>query len=108
MKGLIELEAQRWAWSQSVFINATASEAIAKARSELDEIEENILRGVKDPTEYADAIMCVLDAGKRDGISTEDILNAFEQKNSINLNRKWKRNPDGSYAHIKTLEHENE
>ena len=98
---IIKLEADRLAWSKEVFNEATPISSLRKLESEIKEIEENINLNVKDPVEYADALMCLFDAAGRQGISVEEIFSAFEVKLKINKNRIWSKNPDNSYSHVK-------
>ena len=101
MKSLIELEKERLAWSLETFTEATPIASLRKLESEIKEIEANIVKGHRDPEEYADGIMCLFDAAGREGISVEEIIEAFEAKLAKNKARKWKKNPDNSYSHIK-------
>jgi hypothetical protein len=101
MKNLIELEKERLEWSLKTFPEATPLGSLRKLESEIEEIEVNIVERFRDPVEYADALMCLLDAAGREGISLEEIIEAFELKLEKNKARKWKKNPDNSYSHIK-------
>lgn len=96
-----ELEKDRMEWALATFPEATAISSLRKLESEIKEIEHNIENGIKDPMEYADAVMCLFDSAGRNGISVDEIIDAFEQKNVINKSRKWKKNDDNSYSHIK-------
>lgn len=98
---LIDLEKERLAWSLETFTEATPISSLRKLETEIDEIERNIENGIKDPIEYADAMMCLLDSAGRDGISVEVILKAFELKLKVNKEREWAKNDDNSYSHIK-------
>jgi hypothetical protein len=100
---LAEIEAERFEWSIKTFPEATPIGSLRKLEEEIKEIEEDINNGVKNPMEYADAMMCLLDSAGRQGISVEDILGAFKEKIAINKNRTWKKNPDNSYSHIKQV-----
>jgi hypothetical protein len=97
----IALESLRMAWSEKTFPEATATSAIAKCKEELKEIEVNLQKGIKDPEEYADALMCLFDSAGRDGISARKILYAFERKFYKNISRRWQHNGDGTYSHLK-------
>jgi hypothetical protein len=101
MKNLSELEKERLEWSLVTFPEATPIASLRKLESEIKEIEVNLVKGFRDPVEYADALMCLLDSAGRAGISVEEILSAFEFKLALNKARKWKKNPDNSYSHIK-------
>ena len=51
-------------------------------------------------TEYADAIFCIMDSARREGVTVQDILNAGQAKLIVNKARKWRDNGDGSYSHV--------
>jgi hypothetical protein len=101
MKNLIELEKERLEWSLKTFPEATPIASLRKLESEIQEIEDDIKNGFQVPEEYADALMCLFDSAGRHGISVEEIIKAFAVKLDINKARKWKKNPDNSYSHIK-------
>jgi hypothetical protein len=98
---LIELEKERMEWSLKTFPEATAISSLRKLESEIKEIEADIQSGKKVPEEYADALMCLLDSAGRNGISLENIIEAFAIKLIKNKARKWVKNPDNSYSHVK-------
>lgn len=98
---LTQLETERLAWSLATFTEATPLGSLAKLRSEIDEIEKNIYAGETDAVEYADALMCLLDAAGREGLTVQGILNAFAVKLNINKARRWTKNADNSYSHVK-------
>ncbi|WP_153799054.1 dATP/dGTP pyrophosphohydrolase domain-containing protein [Foetidibacter luteolus] len=97
----LTLERKRMKWSRATFPESTALSSLSKAKGELDEIQDNILAGTKDPTEYADAIMCLFDSAARDGIPAEEVIKAYANKLNINKARKWVINSDNSYSHLK-------
>jgi len=96
------LEARRFVWSQHTFPEATAQSSLEKLKSEIKEIEQDLINNKPDPLEYADALMCLFDSAGRAGVSVEQIFSAFADKLAINQKRTWKKNPDNSYSHIKT------
>lgn len=98
---LVELENIRRPWAMQIFPEATAISSLRKLEEEIEEIENDINHDVKDPIEYADAMMCLFDSAARHGISAAQIRDAFEEKLEINLNRKWKKNPNNTYSHVK-------
>lgn len=98
---LVEMEEERLKWSLETFPEATPISSLRKAEEEMKEVEVNIESGIKDEEEYADWLMCLLDSAGRDGIWVGDILIAFARKKEKNKLRKWKKNPDNSYSHIK-------
>jgi hypothetical protein len=98
---LIQLEKQRFEWSLKTFPEATAKSSLKKLKEEIKEIKSDMKAGVKNPEEYADALMCLFDSAGRDGIPVEAIVNAFAKKFEINKNRQWIKNPDNTYSHIK-------
>jgi hypothetical protein len=101
MSTLEELENERLQWSLKTFPEATAISSLRKLEEEIKEIEADILEGKKVPEEYADALMCLFDSAGRHGISVHEIISAFAIKLIKNKNRKWVKNPDNTYSHIK-------
>jgi len=101
MKNIIELEKERMKWSLKTFPEATPLSSLAKCHEELKEIANDILEGIREPEEYADALMCLFDSAGRYGITPQQIFEAFETKLEINKARKWKKNPNNTYSHIK-------
>ncbi len=104
MKNIIELEAERFKWSMKNFPFATDISSLDKLIEEADECKKAIrdnedLESLK--LEYADCLMCLFDSAGRYGVSVEEIFEAFEKKLKINKKRKWKKNPDNTYSHIK-------
>lgn len=100
-KSIQVLEHERLEWAIKTFPEATAMSSIKKCRGELDEIEWDIEGGIKRPEEYADAIMCLFDSAARQGITVDEILEAYAAKIKINKGRKWMKNDDNSYSHVK-------
>lgn len=98
---IVQMERERLAWSLKTFPEATAISSLRKLESEIEEIEVDIVEGHRNPEEYADALMCILDSAGRQGIFIEEILHAFKVKLEINKKRVWKKNPDNSYSHVK-------
>lgn len=100
-KSIIEVEAERMKWSLETFPEATAISSLEKAKEEIDEIKTDIREGIKNAEEYADVLMCMFDSAGRNGISVEEIFDAFEKKLIINQMRTWTKNPDNTYTHNK-------
>jgi len=67
-----------------------------KLREELEEL----LKNPDDNLEWADCLICFLDAAWRKGYSFEDLLDFAIQKLDINKKRKWQKRNDGIYQHI--------
>lgn len=89
------------------FPDSDAESSLIGLKREVDEAIQE-LHGInrdydKDalPFEYSDCIMYLLDSMQRAGISLDVFKLAFEKKMKINLDRKWIKNKDGSYSHIK-------
>jgi NTP pyrophosphatase (non-canonical NTP hydrolase) len=106
MKTIIELENERLNWSLKNFPQATPISSLRKLEGEIKEVEQHL----SDPgqfnrgelsEEYADCLMCLFDSAGRFGISPVEIFEAFEKKLAINKARKWEKNPDNTYSHIK-------
>ncbi len=100
-KTIIQLENERLQWSLETFAEATPVSSLRKLEEEIKEIESNLDAGVKDPEEFADALMCLFDAAGRSGVTVEEIFASFAEKLEKNKKRIWKKNPDSSYSHIK-------
>lgn len=98
---IISLEHERMAWSLKTFPEATEISSLEKAKDEIEEIRYNICHDIKDPVEYADAIMCLFDSAGRNGIPPEAIVNAYRDKIKINKSRVWKKNANNTYSHVK-------
>jgi NTP pyrophosphatase (non-canonical NTP hydrolase) len=111
MKTIIELEAERLEWSLKNFPDATPRSSMLKLQGEAKEVLKEISKlekfpdgddGLGDLTmEYADCLMCLFDSVGRAGVSVEEIFEAFEEKLRINKARKWVKNKDNTYSHIK-------
>jgi len=99
---ILKLEAERLEWSLKTFPEATPQSSLEKLKSEIKEVEQNILDEVKDVEEYADCLMCLFDSAGRQAITPESIFIAFEKKLAKNKARVWTKNPDNSYSHVKS------
>lgn len=98
---IIFLEKERLEWSLKVFTDATAISSLRKLEEEIKEIEKNINNNIKDPVEYADALMCLFDSAGRTGILPTEIFKSFSEKLKINKSRDWSKNNDNTYSHVK-------
>lgn len=103
VSNIIELEAERMAWSIKTFPEATAISSLRKLEGEVEETEIDIINGHREPLEYADMLMCLFDsAGRQDKpITPQEIFDAFEKKLKINKARTWVKNIDNTYSHVK-------
>jgi hypothetical protein len=101
MKTIQQLEAERLAWSLETFTEATPISSLRKLESEIKEIESDINAGIKNPEEYADALMCLFDSAGRHGIFPDEIFEAYATKTEKNKARTWTKNADNSYSHVK-------
>lgn len=89
------------AWSKETFTEATALSSLEKAKGEINEMIQDINNGKQEPKEPADVIMCVFDSSGRHGMDAINVMEAYIEKVDENKSRKWKRNPDNTYSHIK-------
>lgn len=112
-KSIIELEQERFEWSLKNFPEATAHSSLLKLKEETIEIEEHLIKwkeqgwlDLKIADEYADGLMCLFDSAGRAGLTPQDIFDAFELKLKINKERKWIKNPDNTYSHVKIEEND--
>lgn len=95
------LEMDRLTWSLEMFPEATVQSSLIKCKHEIAEIEEDIKNGVRNPVEYVDALMALLDSAGRQGIYVNEIIQAFNEKLKINKGRDWIKNDDNTYSHVK-------
>ena len=98
---LERMEEDRMAWSKEIFTEATAKSSLEKAKDEIQEIENDMQAGKVNVEEFVDAVMCILDSAGRSGISVSQFSNAYKSKLEKNKARKWKKNPNNSYSHVK-------
>jgi NTP pyrophosphatase (non-canonical NTP hydrolase) len=106
-KTIEELENERWVWSLKTFPEATATSSLMKLIDELNEVRDAIAKRKSQAEiaeEYADLIMCAFDSAARQGILIGDLRDAFEKKLSINKERKWEKNANNTYSHIRQLD----
>ncbi len=98
-----ELETKRLAWSLEKFPDATPISSLRKLEEEIKEVEKDIHAGAINSIneEYADCLMCLFDSAGRLGISPQLIFEAFALKFEKNKNRKWIKNADNTYSHVK-------
>ncbi len=82
----INAEKDRLKWSLETFTEATSISSLDKAKDEIDEIKRDIENNIREPEEYADALMCIIDSAGRHGIGLEEILESY--KNKIPINKK--------------------
>lgn len=106
MTDIIQLEKERMEWALVTFPEATANSSLRKLRGEIEEVELELMKPDDVPQwnpaeEYADCLMCLFDSAGRAGISPEVIFKAFEHKLKKNKARKWAKNPDNTYSHVK-------
>lgn len=111
MIDIIKLEKERLEWSLKQFPEATPRSSMLKLKSEVSEVLKEIgwLERFPDgddglldlSMEYADCLMCLFDSAGRAGLSAEDIFESFEVKFEINKDRKWVKNSDNTYSHVK-------
>lgn len=90
------------------FPEATPQSSLNKLRAELKEVEALIApneawmhSNEAKAEEYVDCLMCLFDSAARAGISGKEIENAFQLKYLKNKTRKWVKNSDNTYSHVK-------
>lgn len=101
---IIKLEKERLEWSLKTFPEATKFSSLEKLRNEIEEVKNELRVGfsVDDLSEeYADCLMCLFDSAGRAGVLPEQIFQAFALKLEKNKNRKWVKNPNNTYSHVK-------
>jgi phosphoribosyl-ATP pyrophosphohydrolase len=86
-----------------IFSKSGAKEFAKKLIFEAQELEEEMknpfAKHVMD--ELADVAICLAATISRLGYDYNDLVHAMQAKHEINKNRKWKRNTDGTYSHVK-------
>jgi len=102
-KTIIELEQERLEWALEIFPKATQLSSLDKLVGEVEEIKNDISKGIRQPLEYADVLMCLFDSAARQQvpITPQEIFDAFEEKLKINKARNWVKNDDNTYSHVK-------
>lgn len=104
---LVRLIEDQARWSQKTFGSDDERGplgAIRHLRKEVDEIEAN----PDDPEEYADALLLLMDAGRRAGFSFATIVYEAAAKQTVNERRQWPAitsdNAEQPVEHIETQE----
>lgn len=83
-------------WADGVYPNRTPHTSLAKLS--LEEIPEFLMSKAKEPHEFADIIILVLDIAHQHGI---DVEQAIDEKMTINENRRWRVDPKtGVMSHV--------
>lgn len=104
MKNFETIAKEHIEFTTATFTEATALSSIYKLQAETEELKaelSNKFNTIELITEYADCFFCLIDSAARCGLSIDHIISSMEQKLEINKSRKWKKNPDNSYSHIK-------
>ena len=96
---LLQMEVVHWADRQ--FPNRKWENTFNKLRDE--EIQE-LFENPKDPSEYADVFILLLDLANMAGLSSDNLTNAIRDKLIINKNRKWIIDADTNIARHLTQE----
>ena len=94
------IEEGRFAWSLKTFPDATPESSLAHAKDEMREIKDSLSFGSPDITEYADAVMLLMDSLQRAGFTLLDFTNAYVLKSFENTKRTWVKLENGSYKHV--------
>lgn len=89
-------------WSSITFPDARAVDHIKKLKAEADEV----IQSPDSIGEYADCMIALFAAAFRAGFSLEGLIDACRRKADINDLRGWRKNPDGTFQHIKDGEPE--
>ena len=93
----MKLIADIMAWQAATFPNQSRAGAIAHARAELIEIEQN----PGDLSEPVDLIFMAIDIARRDGHTADEVAEALAVKLAINKSRTWvdPGDPDAPMEH---------
>lgn len=82
-------------WADSVFPNRSAPATFIKLFEEVGEIIKSPSSG----SEYADALILLLDLAVMHGVC--DLEGEIERKMMVNKNRIWEKSPTGTYHHLR-------
>lgn len=92
-----EFQEDTQAWARRVFPDQTLSGKFAHLMDELIEITER----PDDRSEWADALILLLDAAALAGLTAEQLLDAAIEKMAVNRERQWgEADEDGIVRHI--------
>lgn len=106
LKTFEQLMSEHVAFTIRTFTKATPFSSLAKLEEEVRELAHEIQHGHENlAEEYVDCIMCLLDSAARMKINPDKIKDAFAMKLEKNLARKWSRNDDNTYSHVKVMPH---
>ena len=56
--------------------------------------------------EWADVVICLVAVALQNGWTVDELTKALRAKNDTNIARKWQRNPDDTYQHVREDEHD--
>lgn len=90
---LLQLEMDHAAWSQATFGSDSERGPLGPLRH-LEKEAREAQEAIGDIAEYADCLLLLLDAKRRGGFTTKDLIAAAEKKLEENKNRSWPK-PDG-------------
>lgn len=101
------------AFAKKTFIGCTPEMSLLHLREEIKEVEEALgnIEGYSQSEfnkvreglleEYADCFLCLVSSSSNAGFNAEQITQAMNRKVVKNEGRKWKRNENGTYSHVK-------
>lgn len=84
-------------WAAATFPGESMEEKLLHLREELDEIEQDS----GDSEEWADGVILLFDAARIRGFGAAQVIEAVRRKFAKNKTRKWRRDADGVYRHVK-------
>jgi hypothetical protein len=87
------------AWAHETFGATDPQQGFTKMAGELEEARNN----PSDMVEYADLLMCLMYSYSCQfpDKTFDELIEVANEKLCINMKRKWKLQPDGTYQHIK-------
>jgi NTP pyrophosphatase (non-canonical NTP hydrolase) len=90
-------------FSLRAYPDATAKSSLEKLKEEIKEVENELMEGAiyNIAEEYADCLMCVYHSASKAGIQPKVLMNAFADKLAKNEKRKWVKNANNTYSHVK-------
>lgn len=92
-------------FSIPTFPEADQASSLIKFSDEFEELIEAIHAKPANRSavveEYVDCLMCLIDSAFRANINPLELKEVFKLKTQVNKKRRWIKNPDNTYSHLK-------
>lgn len=97
------LAADHAEWSRDQFGHDLARGPQGPLAHLLKEVRDELIPAPFDQDEYADALLLILDASRRAGITSDMLIFLASRKLEVNKKRQWQSpNEDGSVEHVRS------